>query len=138
MSEFLPDIQRSQRKLGFIYKVHPFNYNAEHFNTVEIRRRPANSGRTYPDRKVAMRSGHKAANEIEPRPLWSIKHLSFVESDAATPCDEYNVYTRLCWWHVRDSGRKTGNNRASFKFNNLNNSSFSRTQLAKNSLAFDK
>ena len=102
--QFLPDIERSQAKLGYLYKVSPFNYNSEHFNTVEIRRRPATT-RPLHDTKVVMRSGFKAANETEPRPLWAIKPLEFTEKTYVNPNEEYTVYTRFYPWRYRESGK---------------------------------
>ena len=100
--QFLPDIQRSQAKLGYVYKVSPFNYNSEHFNTVEIRRRPATT-RPFHDSKVVMKSGFKAANETEPRPLWVKKSLEFTEKTYVNPNEEYTVYTRFYPWRYRRS-----------------------------------
>ena len=104
--QFLPDIERSQAKLGYVYKVSPFNYNSEHFNTVEIRRRPAVTTRPFHDTKVVMKSGFKAANETEPRPLWVVKPLEFTEKSYVNPNEEYTVYTRFYPWRYRESGKK--------------------------------
>ena len=104
--QFLPDIERSQAKLGYVYKVRPFNYNSEHFNTVEVRRRPAVTSRPLHDTKVLMKSGFKAANETEPRPLWVIKPLEFTDKSYVNPNEEYTVYTRFYPWRYRVSGMK--------------------------------
>ena len=104
MRQFLPDIERSQAKLGYVYKVNPFNYNSEHFNTVEIRRRPATT-RPFHDTKVVMKSGCKAANETEPRPLWVKKPLEFTEKIYVNPNEEYTVYTRFYPWRCRESAK---------------------------------
>ena len=107
--QFLPDIERSQAKLGYLYKVSPFNYNSEHFNTVEIRRRPAITTRPLRDTKVVMKCGFKAANEIEPRPSWVVKPLQFTEKSYVNPNEEYTVFTRFYPWRYRDSGTKKFN-----------------------------
>ena len=107
--QFLPDIERSQAKLGYLYKVSPFNYNSEHFNTVEIRRKPAATTRPLRDTKVVMKCGFKAANEIEPRPLWVVKPLQFTEKTYLNPNEEYTVFTRFYPWQYRDSGMRKFN-----------------------------
>lgn len=98
---FLPDIEQARARLGYVYRVTPFNYNLEHFKTVEIRQRPARYTRPLHDSKVVMKVGHKAANEIEPRPLWAIKPLQFGKA-FVNPNEEYTVFTRLYPWRFRE------------------------------------
>ena len=103
--QFLPDIETSQAKLGYLYKVRPFNYNSEHFNTIEIRRRPTVSTRLWHDSKVVMKSGVKAANETVPRPFWVMKPLQFSEKTCVNPNEEYTVYTKFYSWRYREPGK---------------------------------
>lgn len=98
--QFLPDIERHQAKLGYVYKVRPFNYNLEHFNTVELRR-PAVAARPQHDTQVVMKCGYKAANEIEPRPLWVVKPLQATEKSYVNPNEEYALFTRYYTWRYR-------------------------------------
>lgn len=97
---FLPDIEQAHARLGYVYKVTPYNYNLEHFKTVEMRRRPAVYTRPIHDAKVVMRAGHAAANEIEPRPMWAMKPLRLGRS-IVNPNEEYTVLTRFYPWRYR-------------------------------------
>lgn len=97
---FLPDIEQAHARLGYVYKVTPYNYNLEHFKTVEMRRRPAVYTRPIPDAKVVMKAGHTAANEIEPQPMWAIKPLRS-DKTIVNPNEEYTVFTRFCAWRHR-------------------------------------
>lgn len=99
---FLPDIERAQARLGYVHKVTPFNYNQEHFKTVEVRRRPAVYTRPLYDSKVLMKLGLKAANEMEPRPMWAIKPLMQSEKSVVNPSEEYTVFTRFYPWRYRE------------------------------------
>lgn len=76
LDAFLPDIRRVHSRMGFEYRVRPFNLNQERLKSVQIRAKTAWDYRHLREHSdETLGHGGKAATSITPRPAWVAKEL---------------------------------------------------------------
>jgi hypothetical protein len=76
LDAFLPDIRRIHSRMGYEYRVRPFNLNHERLKSVQIRAKTAWDYRHLREHcDETLGHGGKAATSITPRPAWVAKEL---------------------------------------------------------------
>ena len=106
LDAFLPDIRQIHSRMGYEYRVRPFNLNQEKLKSVQIRAKTAwdyRYLREHPDQTLG--HGGKAATSITPRPAWVVKELpvnsmndNLFPEEGPTMC----AYIKRPLWYYKD------------------------------------
>ena len=106
LAAFLPDLRKNHTRMGYLYRVQPFNLNQEKLRTVQIRAKTAPSNRDLCEHKYGLLGyGRKAANSTTPRPCWAVKPLPFNSANDALFRDatpQMIVYVKQQKWNFSD------------------------------------